>query len=266
VICDECGERQQRQAVRNRLARERDFIICAECGNRISLQPPDELTRLPAETRDQVQAQQAHTKRKTVYEEVLVYIKRLVEERDKPAPDCFISYAWGDEAHEDWVEQLAADLKNAGIDVILDRWADMAIGQSVNRFVGRLYDSQYVLVVGTPAYLHKHENVRPDDPHRGYVVSAEADLFEQRLVLGSEEVKATVLPVLAEGEAETALPPLLRGRVYADFRDEQTYFVALLETVLTLYGLANEEAVRPLRVKMREAAKEGKAAEQGGSR
>ena len=65
----------------------------------------------------------------------------------------------------------------------------------------------------------------------GYVVSAEVDLLERRLVLGSEPVKATVLPLLVKGEPAEALLPLLQGRVYADFRNDNQYFVALFELV-----------------------------------
>ena len=48
-------------------------------------------------------------------------------------------------------------------------------------------------------------------------VAAEVDLINQRLT-GTELQEPSVLPVLLEGTAHAALPPLVGSRVYADFR------------------------------------------------
>ncbi len=34
----------------------------------------------------------------------------------------FISYSWSTPEHEDWVLRLATELRESGIDVILDKW------------------------------------------------------------------------------------------------------------------------------------------------
>jgi hypothetical protein len=50
------------------------------------------------------------------------------------APNCFISYAWGNREHEGWVEkELAPDMQKAGINVILDHWANSATGSNIAR-------------------------------------------------------------------------------------------------------------------------------------
>ncbi len=254
LVCANCGQLQTRGVVMKRLEQGKNFIRCEECGEEISLPLPDELLALPTKQQTVVNEEKARTERRTVFEATMVYVMRLVEERRRKAPNCFISYAWGEVEHTRWVERLAKDLQNLGIKVVLDQWENMAIGANLARFVTRAHESDYVLVIGTPDYLRKRNNLRPDDPQHGYVVSAEADLFEHRLVSGSEEVKATVLPILAKGKVETSLPQLLQGRIYADFRDEQFYFVSLFELVLTLHGLSNDPAVRDLRQKMQEEA------------
>jgi len=38
------------------------------------------------------------------------------------APKLFISYSWTSPAHEQWVISLATDLRENGVDVILDKW------------------------------------------------------------------------------------------------------------------------------------------------
>lgn len=38
------------------------------------------------------------------------------------APKLFISYSWSSPEHEQWVVDLAAELRESGVDVILDKW------------------------------------------------------------------------------------------------------------------------------------------------
>jgi hypothetical protein len=88
----------------------------------------------------------------------------------------------------------------------------------------------------------------------GSVVAAEVDLIQQRL-LGTEADKNTVIPLLLAGEDRNALPPLLRGRAYGDFRSEHFYFARLFDLILTLYRISfRETAVRDLRDELRAEA------------
>jgi len=164
-------------------------------------------------------------------------------------PECFISYAWGVPEHERWVEKrLATDLQKAGIGVVLDRWHNAQIGASVARFVERIENSDRIVMVGTPLYRRKYEN---KDTSTGYVVAAEVDLIANRL-LGTEAQKRSVLPLLLDGEKTASLPPLLHGRVYADFRDELAYFTTAFDLILSLYQLPpNHPAVADLRESLR---------------
>lgn len=81
----------------------------------------------------------------------------------------------------------------------------------------------------------------------GSVVAAEVDLINLRCI-GTEDQKATVLPALLAGDDKTSLPPLMRGRVYADFRREDAYFLTLFDLTLTLHGIPfDSPAVTDLR-------------------
>jgi hypothetical protein len=86
--------------------------------------------------------------------------------------------------------------------------------------VERIEECDHTIVVGTPLYRRKAKNVASE---KGSVVAAEWDLAGIRM-LATEAHKQTVLPVLREGDEAEAFPALLRGRVYADFRDERAYF------------------------------------------
>ncbi|MGH8606086.1 MAG: hypothetical protein ACREX9_01275 [Gammaproteobacteria bacterium] len=132
--------------------------------------------------------------------------------------------------------------------MVLDRWENAKIGASVSRFVERIPKCDWVIVVGTPLYRKKYEN---KDASTGYVVAAEVDVISNRL-LGTEAQKETVLPLLLAGEKTSSLPPLLHGRVHADFRDEQAYFTIAFDLMLSLYQIPlNDQAVADLRESLR---------------
>jgi hypothetical protein len=80
------------------------------------------------------------------------------------------------------------------------------------------------------------------------------DLINLRLT-GTEEEKATVLPLLLEGDERSSLPPLVRGKVYGSFLQETLYFATLFDLILTLYRIRFvHPAVSDLRESLRAGA------------
>jgi hypothetical protein len=207
---------------------------------------PIQLTR---EVQAEVEAQRNAAEQRTRFEQAVFRVRAYVEEQKITPPESFVSYASGVPKHERWVEKrLASDLQKAGINVVLNRWHNAQIGASVARFVERIEKSDRIVMVGTPLYRRKYEN---RGESAGYVVAAEVDLINNRL-LGTELQKLSVLPVLLDGEKTASLPPLLHGRVYADFRDETAYFTTAFGLILSLYGLApNDPVVADLRESLR---------------
>jgi hypothetical protein len=257
VVCEN-GHRLNLAVVRERLSAGDEHAFCPRCGARMDLAGSIvELSRVhrddPATTFETVTADL-----RADFEQVLYRFTTYVAREGIKAPDCFVSYAWGEPAHEQWVEKhLAADLAKAGVDVLLDRWDNSRIGSSVVRFVERVRAAGKVIVVGTPLYRTKYDNDRPTG---GYVVAAEGDLIGVRLIR-SESSKQSVLPVLLDGEAETSFPALLDGRVYADFREEAAYFRQLFEVLLALYEIPPRDATcQQLRDELALATPSGSAA------
>ncbi len=239
------GHQLNRAVVRERLADRAHHAFCPQCGQQVTLPATDtpiELTRAQAADRDtQCQA----VSQRSRFEQVLFRLKTYVMQERIPAPDCFISYAWGDKRHERWVEyELAADLCKAGITVVLDRWENTRIGASVPRFVELIASADRVIVIGTPLYCTKYNN---DQPMGAFVAAAEGDLIGNRMI-GSEADKESVLPVLLDGTPVSAFPPLLQGRVYADFRPAQRYLPTVFDLIVSLYQLSSDERVRELRL------------------
>jgi hypothetical protein len=236
----------------NRINEGKTFLFCVEDAAKISLLSTTGRVALSLEDRAVVTRDQALSKMRTSYETALVRVKGVVRDRqDTALPICFVSYAWGNTTYERWVARLADDLRNAGIDVVLDQLHNPTIGANIARFISSIAKSDFILVVGTPIYLQKCENnLSPE----GSVLAAEVDLMGVRL-LGTEQQKASILPVLLEGTQHTSLPPLLQGKVRADFTREEYYFVTLFDLVLTILHIPfDDPIVRDLRDKLREEA------------
>jgi small GTP-binding protein len=239
------GHHLNRSVVRELMAEGVDRTFCNRCGSTTALPSATDPIRLEKAEAEAFEVQHRAAALRSRFEQAAFRLKTYWDQT-APAPlECFISYAWGDPDQEKWVEQLASDLAKAGAEVILDRWENNRIGASVSRFVERIEAADRVIIVGSRSYRSKYEN---RDPERGRVVAAEADLIAKRL-LGAEAAKLTVLPVLYDGTEETSFQPLLRGRVYADFRDSDAYFETALNLVLSLYEISPRS---PLSVELNE--------------
>jgi len=245
-----CGHLLDRSVVRQRMKEAKTFAFCNDCGEKLALPAMAEPIQLTRAVAAEVEVQRRAAEQRSRFEQAVFRVQAYVAAQKIKPPECFISYAWGVPAHERWVEKrLAADLQKAGLGVVLDRWHNAQIGASVARFIERIEKSDRIVVVGTPLYRRKYEN---KDTTPGYVVAAEVDLIANRL-LGTEMQKQSVLPLLVDGEKTASLPPLLHGRVYADFRDESAYFITAFDLILSLYQLPpNHPAVADLRESLRE--------------
>lgn len=238
-----------RAVVREAMQNGDKSTFCSKCGEQVILPAMAEPIQLTQAVQAKVDLQRQAAEQRTRFEQAIFRVRAFTVEQKITPPECFISYAWGVSEHERWVEKrLATDLQKAGIEVILDRWHNAQIGASVSRFVERIEKSDRIVVVGTPDYRRKYEN---KDSSAGYVVAAEVDLINRRL-LGTERQKQTVLPLLLDGDDTTSLSPLLQGRVYADFRDEFWYFTTAFDLILSLYEIKPfDPAVADLRESLR---------------
>jgi small GTP-binding protein len=228
-----------RAVVREQLARNSTSTFCSTCGSAITLTRSDGPIQLTNEQAENVEMEQRAAHQRSGFEQAIFRFKTYVEEKRIPAVECFISYAWGDVEQEKWVEKLATDLLNAGVLVVYDKWENTRIGASIPRFVEKVATAGKIIVVGTELYRQKYEN---ESAVGGFVVAAEGDLIGKRM-LGSEAKKETVLPILLQGTEEFSFPPFLNGRVYADYREESSYFPQTLQLLLTIYGLAGRRSL-----------------------
>jgi len=233
VQCPKCKERQERAAVKKRLENKHKNIFCSNCGQEISILDTAAWTPVMSESSSVITSEKARVSKRTKYETALVRIKAILRElgrNAKPSPSCFISYAWGVEAHEKWVLRLAKDLRNAEIDVWFDRWHNVP-GSSITKFVDKLDEVSFALAVGTEKYLEKYKT-EISDP----VVDAEIRMIQTRLRKRTA-IRETVIPLLLDGSQKTSFPPLFEDSVYVSFKDEKRYFVELFRLILRLYNI-----------------------------
>lgn len=234
------GDEIPRTIIRDLRAKKKEFLYCPECGAKVELAQSQKPLQLSPAGEEKVDAGTLRAERRAKFEEILFRIKTHVGKLPKPAPSCFISYSWGDAAHERWVEkELATDIEKAGIPVILDRWDNSRPGTSVPLFVSQVQKCDLVLVIGTPRYREKYEG---GEPMGGYVVAAEADLIGHRIIKTGSG-KSSVMPILRSGSADESFPTILHGKVFADFRNDDEYFAKALELLLIILDMNPRDSV-----------------------
>jgi hypothetical protein len=88
-------------------------------------------------------------------------------------PTAFISYSWDDEAHKDWVRELATRLRHDGVDVHLDHWHAVP-GDHLPHFMDReIRENDFVIIVCTPKYKAKSDERTGGVGYEGDIMTAE---------------------------------------------------------------------------------------------
>jgi hypothetical protein len=153
-------------------------------------------------------------------------------EPDLTAPKAFISYSWDDDAHKEWVKQLATRLRADGVDVTLDRW-HAAPGDQIPAFMERaVRENDFVIAVCTPRFQERSDG-------RGGGVGYEGDIMTAYAFTGGDKRK--FIPVLRRGSWIEAAPTWLLGRAKIDLSGDPYSDSEYEELLRTLHG-AREEA------------------------
>ncbi|MCG8572996.1 MAG: TIR domain-containing protein [Spirochaetes bacterium] len=77
--------------------------------------------------------------------------------KKKETPKLFISYCWSNPSHEQWVLDFATELRESGVDAILDKW-DLKEGHDAIAFMEKMVtDSEIekVVIVSNSDYSKK---------------------------------------------------------------------------------------------------------------
>ncbi len=153
-------------------------------------------------------------------------------------PRVFISYSWTTPEFEQWVLDIATELCENGVDIILDKW-DLKEGQDADKFMEKMVsDSSIskVLIICDKMYSEK------SDKRKGGV-GTEAQIISRKVYEQQEENKFVVAAF--EKNEETGkpyLPIYYTSRKYIDFTDQTKYTEKFEELVRWIFN-------RPLYVK-----------------
>lgn len=147
------------------------------------------------------------------------------------SPKVFISYAWGDEEYQQWVEQLGRRLADEGIEVILDQWS-LKPGQDAFAFMERMVtdlDVRKVLCLCEPQYCAKA------NANKGGA-GAEKTIFSSEVYGKVDQEK--FIPVITglANDGSVPLPVPLINLIYFDFSDPTRMEINFAHLVRNIWG------------------------------
>jgi len=132
--------------------------------------------------------------------------------KDKPsAPRAFVSYSWSSADHERWVVDLATQLVESGVDVILDKW-NLREGNDAYKFMESMVtdpEVTKVIIVSDKRYAEKADG-------RKGGVGTESQIMSPEIYKKADQSKFTAIVSEVDENGEPYLPKFLGSRVYID--------------------------------------------------
>lgn len=133
-------------------------------------------------------------------------------------PKLFVSYSWSSPDHEQWVLDLCTELRDQGIDVILDKW-ELREGHDSHAFMERMVnDAQIdkVAMICDEQYASKANG-------RDGGVGTETQIISSELYSLQEQSKFVAVVVERDADGKAYLPTYYKSRIYIDLSDPAEY-------------------------------------------
>ncbi|MFL9591952.1 SEFIR domain-containing protein [Aeromonas schubertii] len=134
------------------------------------------------------------------------------------APKLFISYSWSSPSHEQWVLDLATELRESGIDVILDKW-DLKEGHDSVAFMEKMVtdpEISKVIIVTDKLYAAKADG-------RNGGVGTETQIISKKVYDNQEQDKFVAVVAEKDDEGKPCLPTYYKSRIYIDLSESERY-------------------------------------------
>jgi hypothetical protein len=132
-------------------------------------------------------------------------------------PKLFISYSWTSQDHEAWVLQLGTDLRESGVDVVLDKW-DLKEGHDAHAFMERMVSDpeiKKVAIVCDKLYVDKADG-------RSGGVGTETQIISPEVYKSQAQDKFVAIVKERDDNGKPYLPVYYRSRIYIDLSDPST--------------------------------------------
>jgi len=133
-------------------------------------------------------------------------------------PKLFISYCWSSEEHEQWVLDLATELREAGIDVFLDKW-DLKEGQDALKFMEKMVTDPKIKKV---AIICDHTYVEKADKRTGGV-GTETQIISPEIYAKEDQNKFVVIVAERDENGKACLPTYYKSRIFIDLSESDSY-------------------------------------------
>lgn len=149
----------------------------------------------------------------------------------------FVSYSWSSPEHEAWVIRLATELRESGVDVILDKW-DLKEGRDAIKFMEQMVADpavKKVIMVCDRKYAEKTDG-------RAGGVGTEAQIISPHIYASVTQDKFVAVVVEKDAEGKAYVPTYYRSRIYIDLSDEGLYAANFEQLLRWIYD-------KPLHVK-----------------
>lgn len=134
------------------------------------------------------------------------------------APKTFISYCWTSPEHQQWVIDLATQLRESGVDVILDKW-DLREGQDAIAFMEKMVTDvsvRKVVMVFDRAYADKADK-------RTGGVGTETQIISSEIYDKVEQTKFVGVASELNADGKPFRPAYYKSRIYIDLSSEDIY-------------------------------------------
>ena len=148
------------------------------------------------------------------------------ENVESEPPRLFVSYSWTDQSHIDWVIQLATDLRNLGVEAIIDRW-HLREGQDAHSFMESMVRSGEI----TKAILVCDRKYVERANRREGGVGAESQIVTSTIFADVGQTKFVAVVKDSNDDGSPTLPNFLTSRIFIDFRNSELYADRLQQLV-----------------------------------
>lgn len=152
-------------------------------------------------------------------------------------PRLFISYSWTSPEHEDWVLKLATELRESGVDVILDKW-DLKEGHDAYVFMEQMVTDpsvSKVIIVCEPSYVRKADS-------RAGGVGTETQIISGEIYARSDQSKFVAVVREHSTDGSSSVPAYYKSRIHIDLSDPSCYAESFDQLLRWVFN-------RPLNVK-----------------
>lgn len=130
----------------------------------------------------------------------------------------FISYSWSSPEHEQWVLNLATELMESGVDVVLDKW-DLKEGHDAHAFMEQMVadpEIKKVAIICDKTYSDKANG-------RSGGVGTETQIITPEIYNEQAQNKFVAVVVEKDERGKAYLPIYYKSRIYIDLSSTDSY-------------------------------------------